>query len=64
MSIDSNDAVWTLNAKSETVDTVNVSGVYAANNGLVTGVAGKLTVTNLNVSGGGVTLNSAGAGSQ
>jgi len=64
VSVDSNVAVWTLNAKTETIDTLNLSGAYAANKGFVTGGASSLTVTNLNVSGGGVTLNSSGAGNQ
>ena len=64
VSVDTSSAVWTLNAKTETIDTLNLSGAYTASKGFVSGVAGKLTVTNLNVSGGGVTLNSAGAGLQ
>ncbi len=62
VTVDSNAAVWTLNAKSETIDTLNLSGAYVANKGFVTGGESSLTVTNLNVSGGGVTLNSSGAG--
>jgi autotransporter-associated beta strand protein len=62
ISVDNTSAVWALNTKSETIDTLNLSGPYTAGKGFTTGIAGKLTVTNLNVSGGGVTLNSAGVG--
>ncbi len=61
VTVDNTNATWTLNTKSETINTLNLSGGYTANKGFVTGVAGKLTVTNLNVSGGGVTLNSGGS---
>ena len=64
VGVDTSTAVWTLNGKTETIDTLNLSGTSTDNKGFVTGVAGKLTVTNLNVSGGVVTFNSAGAGAQ
>ena len=59
VGVDTTTALWTLNGKTETIDTLNLSGTYTIDKGFVTGTAGKLTVTNLNVSGGGVTLNSA-----
>lgn len=62
VTITDNAAVWNLNGKSETIHTLNVGGTTADNKGFTSGVAGKLTVSVLNLSGSRVTLNSAGAG--
>ena len=64
ITVDNTGAVWNLGNKTETIATLNLSGTYTPNKGYTSGVAGKLTVTNLNVAGGGVTLNSSGAGQE
>jgi len=64
VTVNNVNARWELTGRTETINTLNLSGTYQNNFGFLTGGAGKLTVNNLNVSGGGVTLNSSGIGNQ